>query len=50
LDRRYGEISECDLLENKSAVIAENASEFVCTINPYEIKTFRLEPVSGLQH
>lgn len=49
LDRRYGEISECDMLENKDRLIAENASEFVCTMNPYEIKTFRLEPVSGLK-
>lgn len=41
-DRKFAEISECDLLENPVAEIAKDASEFSFTIQPYEIKTFRL--------
>lgn len=39
----YAKIQECDLLENEIRIIAENAANFEFIINPYEIKTFRLE-------
>lgn len=42
-DCSYAKISECDLLENTVQMVAENAKEFTFTMNPYEIKTFRME-------